>query len=111
MVDHSSSRKWGSGPVRRPQGDCLRSGRLREGTGAAAQDTTCGPAHLNDLVHAQGSQGILWQAIKKIQEASGKPDARQSGTPEESKAAKAFARGLPRAINYLWTSSSRTRTL
>lgn len=51
----------------------------------------------------RGSQGILWQAIKKIQEANGKlDDARRSGDPEESKAAKAFARReLLGAINYL----------
>lgn len=51
----------------------------------------------------RGSQGILWQAIKKIQEANGKLDeARISGDPEQCAAAKKFARReLLGAINYL----------
>ena len=51
----------------------------------------------------RGSQGILWQAIKKIQEANGKlDDARLNGDPEMIKLAKRFARReLLGAINYV----------
>lgn len=51
----------------------------------------------------RGSQGLLWQAMKKIQEANGKlDDARVSGDREEIGNAKRFARReLLGAINYL----------
>lgn len=53
------------------------------------------------LLHS--SEGMLYQVIKKTQEANSRLDAaRRSGAPEESKAAKDFARReLLGAINYL----------
>lgn len=53
------------------------------------------------LLHS--SEGMLYQVLKKTQEANSKlEDARRSGDPEEVKAAKKFARReLLGAINYL----------
>lgn len=53
------------------------------------------------LLHS--SEGMLYQVIKKTQEANSRLEAaRRSGDPEESKAAKDFARReLLGAINYL----------